>query len=85
MGKPRPRRPIILVDWIDAHAMGAWTQPKDIRNKPGIVQSVGYLVEPAPIDGHLTLACSDDGEGSVADGLHIPRSCVLRTRRLKVT
>ena len=81
MAKLKPRHHVHLIEWRDAYSLGTWTKPDDMRPEPVVVQSVGFLIDDA-VPGHLTLACSDDGQGHVADGIHIPRDMIVRKVRL---
>lgn len=74
---------IVLVRWYDAFDLPPqWASFEDLKkDSPAIVQSVGWLLDPEPLDGYVTLATSivDDNFGS---GIHIPKSCIISVEEL---
>ena len=79
----KPYREVWLVEWFDAHDLSYdWCHVDDLDSDPKNVQSVGFLVDPSPVEGHLTLACNDDGDGSVANGINIPLVNVVAKMKL---
>lgn len=73
----------MLVEWVDAFDMpDRWVCVEDICDESTVVFSVGWLVEPSPVDGYMTLATSrfDDIFGG---GIHIPLSCVVDVKKLR--
>jgi hypothetical protein len=69
---------IVLVRWHDAFDLPPYWASLDELKKdgPAVVESTGWLVEPEPLEGYITLATSfvDDNFGS---GIHIPKVCVI--------
>jgi hypothetical protein len=79
--KFKPRRPVELVEWFDAHdAPYHWTPASAIGLDKVLVQSVGFVVGES--EEHLTLVTSDDGQGNVAAGIVIPLVNVVNRTRL---
>jgi hypothetical protein len=80
----KSRHEIWLVEWFDAFDVcNDWVDLKCLDVAGTSVQSVGFLVKPNPIAGYLTLVTSDDGDGSVANGINIPLVNVIDMVRLK--
>jgi|LakMenEpi03Aug12_release.lakeMendotaPanAssembly.Ray.scaffolds.fasta_scaffold291064_2 hypothetical protein len=67
-----------LVSWYDAFDLPPqWASFDDLqKDGPAVVRSVGWLLDPEPLDGYITLATSfvDENFGS---GIHIPKSCII--------
>lgn len=75
---------MVLISWYDAFDLPPyWASSEDLKvDGPAIVESVGWLLEPQPLEGYVTLATSvvDDSYGS---GIHIPKPCVISMVELK--
>ena len=71
--KSKPRRKVALVEWIDAFdTASVWSNLEELHpGKPKTCQSVGFLVENL-LEEYITLVTSDDGDGYMANGIHIP-------------
>lgn len=81
----KARREVWLIEWFDAHDFAyEWTDVKDVKGDPKNVQSVGFLVEPSPVPGYVTLVTSDDGDGFVANGINIPLVNIVNRVKLGV-
>lgn len=69
---------MVLVSWYDAFDLPPyWASVEDLKKDgPAIVHSVGWLVEPGPLEDYVTLATSfvDDNYGS---GIHVPKACII--------
>lgn len=64
----------VIVTWHDAHADqgGSWVSRHDIDADPYVVRSVGFVFDPPPKPGHVTV-CQSIGDGEMFDNLlHIP-------------
>lgn len=73
----------VLVTWIDAQDLPEhWIRSGEHDQEPAIVESVGWLVKPDPIKGHLTVTTSWH-DGTYASGINIPRVCVVHVRTLR--
>lgn len=80
--KPRPRPPMLYVEWIDSAMSLGWS-----HDGPPItaIRSIGWLV--ARTDDAITLATSqatDLDSAQWGNLTTIPRACITRTRRVKV-
>lgn len=87
MGKKKPvrlRKPEkVAVTWVDAQDLpDHWVRTGEHDQDPALVESVGFLVQPDPIKGHLTLTTSWH-DGVYASGINIPRVCVVKVRTLR--
>jgi hypothetical protein len=69
---------MVLVSWYDAFDLPPnWASLEDLQKEdPAVVHSVGWLLDPEPLYGYMTLATSvvDENFGS---GIHIPKSCII--------
>lgn len=66
----------VEVVWGDAHTHAGWhTAGEVVADGPLLQHSVGYVV-PGAQHGHLVIAQTDDGRGSVGDLLAIPLGMV---------
>lgn len=75
------RRPV-LVTWHDAFDFPPrWATSSDLTDGPAVVHTVGWPITPDPIDGHLSLATSRTGK-HYGGGIHIPRACIVKVRKL---
>jgi hypothetical protein len=75
---------IVLVEWIDAFDMpNHWIEHSEIKNEAIVVRSVGWLVEPEPIEGYITLATSSI-DTVLGSGINIPKVCIKSIQDLKV-
>jgi len=80
-GKAKQPHPV-HVTWHDAHDLPPkWVTHNELGPEPAVVHSVGYMLTPDPIKDHLTLVTSYTGD-ALGGGIHIPRSCVLKVRKL---
>ena len=79
----KSRHDVWLVEWFDAFDVcNHWCDLKSLDVDCTLVQSVGFLVEPNPISGYLTLVTSDDGDGNVSNGINIPLVNVINRVKL---
>lgn len=79
--KVKPER--VQVTWVDAQDLPEhWVRVGEHDQEPAVVESVGWLVKPDPIKGHLTLTTSWH-DGTYASGINIPRVCVVKVRTLR--
>lgn len=69
---------MVFISWFDAFDLPPqWVSLEDLqKEQPAVVNSVGWLVEPEPLEGYVTLATSvvDNNCGS---GIHIPKVCII--------
>lgn len=76
---------IVLIRWHDAFDLPPhWASFEDLKKDgPAVVESVGWLLDPEPLDGYVTLATSivDENFGS---GIHIPKSCIIEIVNLSM-
>ena len=68
----------LVVTWLDAHAdrSGGWVPVADIDNEAYIVRSIGWLIDPPPKTGHVSLAQSYGDDGMVDSVVHIPQGMI---------
>jgi hypothetical protein len=79
----KPRHDVWLFEWFDAFDVSSeWSDIKDLDVLGTTVQSVGFLIDPSPIAGYVTLVTSDDGDGNVSNGINIPLVNVVNRIRL---
>jgi hypothetical protein len=75
---------MVSISWFDAFDLPPqWASLEDLqKEEPAIVHSVGWLVEPEPLEGYVTLATSvvDNNYGS---GIHIPKVCIIDIVKLR--
>ena len=79
----KPRHQVWLIEWFDAHDVSYdWCDIKSLDNDPCSVQSVGFIIDPPPIPGYVTLVTNDDGDGNVSNGINIPLVNIINRIRL---
>ena len=76
---------LVQVVWQDAHdAYPQWTPVGAPDGSAGTILSVGWLVDPAPKAGFISLATSVDPETDhVGGGIHIPLVNLVSVTELK--
>lgn len=84
MGRKRPVKPEkVCVTWLDAQDLPEhWVRTGEHDQEPALVESVGWLIKPDPIKGHITIACSWHS-GAYGAGINIPKVCVTNVRTLR--
>ena len=72
---------IVEVVWLDSQARGGWTDKNEMQewNEDILCKSVGYLVREE--NDRIVLVMSESST-SLADGLTIPRACIINLRCL---
>lgn len=79
MSKPRP----VHVTWLDAFDCPAkWVGRAELGTTPATVDTVGWLIKPDVIPDHLTVVTSIVHGETYGGGIHIPRACVVKVRKL---
>jgi hypothetical protein len=58
VGKPARSGQLVLVEWRDAHADSGWAALGDVKTKPDIVMSVGWVIHH---DDKAITVCADRG------------------------
>lgn len=75
--------PIVEVEWVDSCSHGKWTSREYYEKETvSVCRSVGYLLVKDRIQIQV-LQSQDETSEQVADSISIPRTAVLRVRRLK--
>lgn len=73
--------PIVEVLWVDAVSLGDdWIDDEDLGTDPAPSLAVGYLLSETPMAITVTALVN---ETHFANGITIPRSCILRITPLK--
>lgn len=81
----RPKFPLVLVEWDDAHATTQWQDPADVEETHAWTVSVGWLIlDTATQVGIAAVLCSPDSDipNSMAARMTIPRGMVRSIRVL---
>jgi len=72
--------PVIEIHWLDAISTGDdWIDNQDLDTKPAPSIAIGYLVHQ---DQHTLTLTSMVNEAHWANGITIPRGCIIHTRTL---
>ena len=72
--------PIIEVEWVDAVSTGDdWLDNEDLDTKPAPSLAVGYLVSDDPLS--ITVVALVN-EAHFANGLTIPKGCIVQVKEL---
>lgn len=76
------RRPLVEVEWEDAHHDDGWAGNRPLRTRGGPCRTAGYMLKR---DRRVIVIAHSLGEDpdDHADTLTIPRGCVSRIRRLR--
>lgn len=72
--------PVVEILWLDAVSLGDdWVTDEDLSTKPAPSLAVGYLLAESPMAVTVSALVN---EVHFANGITIPRSCILRITRL---
>jgi hypothetical protein len=73
----------VLVIWLDAQDLPEhWIRSGEHHQDAALVETVGWLIKPDPLKGHITVACSWH-DGAYGAGINIPKVCVTKMRTLR--
>lgn len=77
---------LVVVEWVDSTGHGQrWHYESDLRNLPGFVRTVGYVVKEDKRCITLASAVGEHGEGHEKEfgGVHtIVKACIYRRHNL---
>jgi len=75
---------LVLIKWRDSQSYmdTAWFGKADIKGKPGLIHSIGYLVENTK--DHVCLVADWDkaNEDQLGRHISIPRGCIVEMQTL---
>lgn len=79
MSKPRP----VHVTWLDAFdAPAKWVTRSELGTTPATVDTIGWAIKPDVVADHLTVVTSIVHGETYGGGIHIPRACIVKVRKL---
>lgn len=73
---------LVRIEWKDSSVLPGW-RGANSPNAPGLVTSVGYVIEETP--EHITLTTSISNEGAVLYPLTIPKGCIDTVTEIAVS
>lgn len=81
----RPKYPLVLVEWQDAHVTTQWVDPEDLQEEHAWTLCVGWLLSETPSQIVLSAASASpdsDISNHMAARITLPRGMVRSIRML---